>query len=218
VKPVSSLKSPRDRRQDKKHSAEQWFMRLDRFDNSSFQRGRGRIVEALWHLVSLLFVRSGLPGSKLRVWCLRGFGARLGPGVVIKPYLMVKFPWRLSIGAHSWIGEQVWIDNLDQVTIGAQCCISQGAYLGCGSHDWSTPSFDLITRPIVIEDEVWICARSSVGPGVHVGRGAVLGFASAATRDLAAWTCYSGLRQGAVKRKRLTTLPDHEAIVDKADP
>jgi putative colanic acid biosynthesis acetyltransferase WcaF len=180
-------------------------VRLDRYDARGFDRGRSRIVEALWLICGGLFVSSGLPGSLLRVLILRAFGARIAPGVVIKPHVRVKFPWRLSIGAHSWIGEDVWIDNLAQVSIGAQCCISQAAYLCTGSHNWSKETFDLVTKPIVIEDKVWICAKTTIGPGVRVGEGAVLALGSVATRDLDPWTRHSTLQTGATKWRRKLT-------------
>lgn len=183
-----------------------WRVRLDRFDNSGFHRGRSRWVEALWLAASMLIVQSGLPGSGVRIWLLRAFGARIAPGVVIKPRVTVKFPWRLSIGAHSWIGEQVWIDNLDEVTIGAQCCISQGAYLCTGSHNWSRQSFDLILKPITVADEVWICAKASVAPGVSIGRGAVLGFGVTATVDLAPWTIKSNDGMATFKSRRVVGI------------
>jgi len=41
----------------------------------------------------------------------------------------MKFPWRLTVGENVWVGEGLWIDNLDEVYLGANCCISQGAYL-----------------------------------------------------------------------------------------
>lgn len=135
-------------------------------------------------LTSALLVRSGVPGSRQRVLALRAFGARIEEGVVIKPHVRVKFPWRLSIGAHSWIGEEVWIDNLADVSIGAHCCVSQGAYLCTGSHDWRSETFDLITEPIRISDGAWICARASVAPGVTIGAGAVVGLGSIITRDV----------------------------------
>jgi putative colanic acid biosynthesis acetyltransferase WcaF len=178
------------------------IVRLDRFDACKFDRGRSRIVEALWLICGGLFVSSGLPGSLLRVLILRAFGARISSGVVIKPHVRVKFPWRLSIGAHSWIGEDVWIDNLAQVSIGAQCCISQAAYLCTGSHDWSSESFNLVTKPIVIEDGAWICAKTTIGPGVRVGKGAVLALGSIATRDLDPWICHSTLQAETMKRWR----------------
>jgi putative colanic acid biosynthesis acetyltransferase WcaF len=118
----------------------------------------------------------------------------------------VKFPWRLSIGAHSWIGESVWIDNLDEVKIGSNACVSQGVYFCTGSHDWSSPRFDLVTRPIEIGDEAWICAKACVGPGVRVGRGAILTLGSVATQDLESWTCYTSTATRRVSVRRRTCV------------
>jgi putative colanic acid biosynthesis acetyltransferase WcaF len=165
---------------------------LAEFDNSGFSRGRNSLTEALWIIIDQLLVSSWIPGSPHRCWILRIFGARIGRGVRIKPGFRVKFPWRLVVGDHTWLGEGVWIDNLDTVEIGAHCCISQEAYLCTGSHDWTKPNFDLITKPIVVDEGAWIAARAVVGPGVVVGRGAVLTLASVATKDLAEWTLYKG--------------------------
>jgi putative colanic acid biosynthesis acetyltransferase WcaF len=158
--------------------------RLDRFTNSAFYRGRPAWVEALWTLASILAVASRLPGSGPRIAILRAFGARIGKGVVIKPGVRVKFPWRLVVGDHSWIGEDAWIDNLATVEIGAHVCVSQGAYLCTGSHDWSRNSFDLITAPIALEQGCWLGAMTRVAPGVTVGSCAVLTIGSTAVSDL----------------------------------
>lgn len=176
--------------------------RLQGYTTRTFSRGRPAAVEALWMLVQCLFVTSRLPGSAHRRLLLQLFGARIGRGVVVKPGARVKFPWRLSVGDHSWIGEDVWIDNLAPVTIGADCCLSQGAYLCTGSHDWSRSSFDLLTKPIVVHDGAWIAARAIVGPGVTVGEGAVLGLGSMATRDLAAWQIHLGVPARPVAGRR----------------
>ncbi|MCC7278843.1 MAG: colanic acid biosynthesis acetyltransferase WcaF [Chromatiaceae bacterium] len=167
-------------------------MRLDGYSTRSFSRGHGLWVEALWLLGQALLLASWVPGSWQRRLILRAFGARIGRGVVIKPGVRVKFPWRLRIGDHSWIGERVWIDNLATVEIGSNCVISQNAYLCTGSHDWSVDSFDLVVKPIRIEDEVWVAARACVGPGVTIGRGVVLALGAVATRDLAPGWVYRG--------------------------
>jgi putative colanic acid biosynthesis acetyltransferase WcaF len=183
--------------------------RLADFAAPQFSRGRPAVIEALWLVVQWMFVASWLPGSAHRRLLLRLFGARIGKGVVIKQRVRVKFPWRLSVGDHTWIGEDVWIDNLALVTIGADCCLSQGAYLCTGSHDWSRSSFDLITKPIVIGEGAWIAARAVVGPGVEVGEGAVLGLGSAATRDLAPWQVHLGVPARPVAERR----PRHAAPI-----
>ena len=143
-------------------------------------------------MAQALLLTSPLPGSRLRVWLLKLFGARIGRHVMIKPGVRVKFPWLLQIGDHTWIGEDVWIDNLAEVEIGDHCCLSQGAYLCTGNHDWSRPSFDLVVRPIRIQSQSWLAARSVVGPGVTVREGAVLGLGSVAVHDLQAWHVHLG--------------------------
>jgi putative colanic acid biosynthesis acetyltransferase WcaF len=165
---------------------------LDRFDNRQFRRGRPAIVEFIWMAVQALLVSSFLPGSAHRRALLRLFGARIGAGVVIKPGVRVKFPWRLAIGQHSWIGEGVWIDNLADVTIGDHCCLSQEAYLCTGSHDWSKPEFDLIVKPIRVADGSWVAARAVLGPGTVVGEGAIVGLGSVATGTLEPFGIYRG--------------------------
>lgn len=167
-------------------------MRLDLFDNRTFSRGRPAWIEALWLVAQCLIVRSQIPGSAQRRAVLRLFGARIGKGVTIKPGVRVKLPWRLTVGDHSWLGEDAWIDNLADVSIGAHCCISQAVYLCTGNHDWTATRFDLRTAPIRICDGAWLAARSVVAPGVTVGEGSILAIGSVATRNLHAWTINAG--------------------------
>jgi len=167
-------------------------MRLDLYNRSTFSRTKPMWVEAIWIAAQCIFIRSQLPGSAHRRLVLRLFGARIGKNVTIKPGVRVKFPWRLSIGDHSWIGEDAWIDNLADVSIGAHCCISQGAYLCTGNHDWHATGFDLRVNSLRIRDGAWIAARAVVAPGVTVGEGSILTLGSVATRNLHAWTINSG--------------------------
>lgn len=161
------------------------MQRLDQFDNSGFDRGRPRWVELCWLLLGSPLVRSGLPGSAWRRALLRLFGARIGRGVVIKPGVHVKFPWRLEVGDHSWLGEKLWIDNLATVSIGSHCCLSQGVYLCTGSHDWSRPGFDLRVAPVRINDGAWLAACCRIAPGVTIEREAVVQMGAVVTRNVA---------------------------------
>lgn len=181
-------------------------VRLRDFQNATFNRGRSRLTELLWLFVQSILVSSAIPGSTHRCFILRKFGARIGRGVVIKPRVRIKFPWRLSIGDDSWIGEAVWIDNLGQVDIGANCCLSQEVYLCTGSHDWGKAQFDLVVRPIVIEDGAWIAARATLAPGTRVGEGAVLGLGGVATSDLEAWTIYQAALAMRVKKRQISEI------------
>jgi putative colanic acid biosynthesis acetyltransferase WcaF len=177
---------------------------LASFNNAGFQRGRPAIVEVLWIVVQALLVRSFIPGSAHRCFLLRLFGAQIGRRVTMKSGVRVKFPWRLTIADDVWVGEDVWIDNLAKVEIGANACVSQGAYLCTGSHDWSVSTFDLIAEPIKIDHSAWIAAKASVGPGVTVGPGAVLTLASTASSDLRPWTIYAGTPAQPIKTRELS--------------
>ena len=177
---------------------------LRKYDSAWFDRGRSKLVETLWLVLDAVLVRSRVPGYVHRRLILRAFGARIGKRVLIKPGVRIKFPWRLKIGDDSWIGEEVWIDNLAPVQIGANCCISQGVYICTGSHDWGRATFDLLVKPVKIEDGAWIASQSAIGPGVLVGEGAVLSLGSVATSDLAPWGIYQGVPATLVKHRAIS--------------
>ncbi|MEQ1745282.1 MAG: WcaF family extracellular polysaccharide biosynthesis acetyltransferase [Saprospiraceae bacterium] len=166
---------------------------LSRYDNSAFERGAPRWKEALWLLVSALFFQHGLAvWNGPKIWLLRRFGAQIGRGVLLKPRVTIKFPWKLIIGDHVWIGESVWIDNLAPVALAGHVCLSQGAMLLTGNHNYTKPAFDLIVRPVRIETGAWIGAKAVVCPGVVVQTCAVLAAGSVATHDLEAFGIYQG--------------------------
>lgn len=153
-------------------------------------------------LCSALFFQHSLAGlNGLKIWLLKRFGAKVGQGVLLKPNVRIKFPWKLEIGQHVWIGEGVWIDNLDQVRIADHVCLSQGAMLLCGNHNYKSLAFDLMVKPIVLEEGVWIGAKAVVCPGVRAQSHAVLSVASVAIRDLEAYTIYQGNPAQAVKTR-----------------
>lgn len=144
-------------------------------------------------VVSALFFEHSLAiWNGLKRFWLRVFGAQLGVGMVIKPQVKIKYPWKLTIGNHCWIGERVWIDNLDQVTLEDHVCISQGALLQCGNHNYKTSTFDLMLAPITLKEGSWIGARSCVAPGVSVGSHAILTMGSIATKNLEPYKIYTG--------------------------
>jgi putative colanic acid biosynthesis acetyltransferase WcaF len=151
-------------------------MRLDLFDASrNLDRGRPAWFEAAWYLVKILFFLSALPWpSLLKRGLLRVFGAKVGPGVVIKPRVNVHFPWRLEVGAHSWIGEEVFILNFAPVRVGSQACVSQRVFLCTGNHDFRDETFSFRSAPISVGDGAWVGASVFVGPGVEIGDEAVV--------------------------------------------
>lgn len=168
---------------------------LSSYNNDWFKKeiGASKLKQALWYIFNVLFFINPLVASSaLKVFLLRLFSAQIGKNVIIKPGVNIKYPWKLVIGNHSWIGEKVWIDNLAPVTIADNVCISQGAMLLTGNHNFSTTSFDLRVAPVVIGPGTWIGAKSVVCPGVTAHSHSVLTVNSVAIKDMEPYTIYQG--------------------------
>lgn len=184
------------------------------FDTGSFKPGATKAKLFLWYGVNTFFFRSGLiPFSNVLVFILRLFGAKIGRDVRIKPFVHIRYPWRFEMGDHSWLAD-CYIDNLAPVRLGKNVCVSQGAMLLTGNHDFTKPAFDLITKPIVLEDGVWIGARSVVCPGVRGRSHAVLTVGSIATRDLDPYSVYRGNPAYKIKDRTLGEKTNEPRILD----
>ncbi|MDO6434141.1 WcaF family extracellular polysaccharide biosynthesis acetyltransferase [Flavitalea sp. BT771] len=166
--------------------------------------GASRFRQVSWYFVNILFFKNPLVVlSSAKRALLRLFGAKVGAGVVIKPSVNIKFPWKLRIGDHSWIGEGVWIDNLSDVVIGNHVALSQGCLLLTGSHDHRKETFDFLTAPITLEDGVWICARATVLGGTTCRSHSILTANSVSGGDLDPYTIYKGNPATAIKTRTI---------------
>ncbi|HTI60941.1 putative colanic acid biosynthesis acetyltransferase [Mucilaginibacter sp.] len=166
---------------------------LSAYNNSPYNPGGNALKRVLWYYTNILFFKSALfPFYGFKVALLRAFGAKIGRKVQLKPSVNIKYPWNLTIGDEVWIGENVWLDSLAMISIGSNVCISQGATLLTGSHNYKKSSFDLITRGITLEDGAWIGAGAIVNLGVTARSHAVLTAGSVATGDLEAYGIYQG--------------------------
>jgi len=157
---------------------------LSGFTGAGYDRGRGIIQQVAWLAASSLFLNHWWCPPSLRAKALRLFGAEIGEGVLIRHGVRIHWPWKLTVGDHSWIGEQAWILNLEPVTIGADVCISQGVLLCTGSHDRHSPTFEFDNAPITVGDGAWIAARATVLRGCRIGANAVVGACALVTSDV----------------------------------
>ncbi len=177
---------------------------LSKYDNSWYKQPPF-IKNVLWFITNAIFLNSYLlvPVSLKRL-ILRAFGAQIGTGVMIKPKVNIKYPWLLRVGNYVWIGEEVWIDNLTVVSLGDNVCLSQGAMLLTGNHDYTRSTFDLSVGKIVIENGVWIGAKAMVCPNVVCRSHAVLAVNSVAVKDLEAYGVYQGNPAKWIRERKIT--------------
>jgi putative colanic acid biosynthesis acetyltransferase WcaF len=162
-------------------------MKLEMFDNSDFDRGAPGWKRGLWVIIRCVFFQNPCPwGSAFRAALLRAFGAKVGKGVGIGSNVNISFPWRLVVGDHVWIGDDVGILSLAQVTIESNVCVARRSFLCTGSHDLRREDFKLKVAPILIRTESWIAIGSLILPGVTIGEGAVVSAGSVVLQDVPA--------------------------------
>ena len=163
------------------------YINLGIYDTSDFDRGAPRWKRRLWVLVSSVFFQNSCPrGSRFRAALLRAFGARIGKGVLFGSNIYISYPWRLAVGDHVWIGDDVGIQSLAQVTIESNVCLARRCYLSTGSHDFRREDFKLKVAPILIRQGSWIAIGSLLVAGVTIGEGAVVSAGSVVLRDVPA--------------------------------
>ena len=146
----------------------------------------------LWGVGRLAFRLSPRPCFGWRRFVLRCFGAKIGAHVNTYPSTWIYFPWNLTVGDWSAMGEETFIYNLGPVTLGEKVTVSHRAQLCAGTHDYTQPDLPLIKPPIIIDNQAWVCADAFVGPGVTVGEGAIVGARAVAMKNVAPWTIVAG--------------------------
>lgn len=165
---------------------------LSKFNNDWYNPGN-KLKLFTWFLANSLVINNYLPIPVFfKIFILRIFGAKIGSNVMIKPKVNIKYPWFLEIGNNVWIGETAWIDNFVKVVIEDNACVSQGALLLTGNHNYKKSTFDLMPSEIHIEKGAWIGAKSIVCGGVRCMSHSVLTVNSVATKNLKPYTIYQG--------------------------
>ncbi len=179
---------------------------MENLDIAENRRGRKyplrvQFMRVAWAFGKVLFRAIPRPFYAPRRLLLRCFGANIGQHVHIANSAVIYFPWNLTVGDWSAIGEQAYIYNLGVITIGEKATVSQRAHLCAGSHDYTNPALPLLTPPIIVGNQVWICADAFVGPGVTVGEGAVLGACAVVCKNVEPWAVMAGNPARFVKKR-----------------
>lgn len=157
---------------------------LSSFTGKGYEKGGTRIKRMLWVAFGQPMQASSLCPLALRIFILRAFGANIGAGAKIRHDVRIHWPWKLSIGANSWVGVGAWLLNLEDIRLGADVCVSQQVLLCTGSHRADDPAFEFDNAPITVQDGVWIATRATVLRGVTVGANALIGACAVVRRDI----------------------------------
>jgi putative colanic acid biosynthesis acetyltransferase WcaF len=162
-----------------------------------------RARRLVWNLCrALLYRPSPRPMHAWRAFLLRRFGANLGPDCKFYPGSKVWAPWNLECADLVTAADGVEIYNPAPMRFGSHAILSQDAFVCGATHDYDDPAFPLLAYAMDFGPYTWVCARASVGPGVNMGEGSVLGLGSVATRDLEPWGIYAGVPAVRVKERK----------------
>lgn len=163
------------------------YQNLSEFNLPAGFRGRSAITVQLWWIVQgTLFACSPQFMYAWRNWLLRLFGAKVGVRVIVRPSVKVTYPWKVSIGDYSMIGDDAVLYSLGEIEIGDNAVVSQRSYICAASHDFTKTDFPIYAKKVFIGSQAWIATDVFIAPGVSVGKGAVVGARSSVFKDMPA--------------------------------
>jgi len=161
------------------------YQDLSKFKVPAEFRGRSKVFVQLWWIAqATLFRCSPQVAYGYRRAILRLFGAKVGQGVLIRSSVKITYPWKVTLGDHCWVGDNVNLYSLGEISIGKNAVVSQESYLCTGDHDHADPTFAIRARPICIDEEAWVAAGTFIAPGVTIGTAAVIGARSLVFADM----------------------------------
>jgi len=105
---------------------------------------------------------------------------------------------QIQIGNGTYLNRNAEIVAARSVTIGNDCKIARDVII-MDTDQHPLPSGELVARPVVIQDRVWIGSRSIVLKGVTIGHDAVIGAGSVVTRDVPARAVVGGVPARALR-------------------
>lgn len=177
---------------------------LQKFKVPDNFRGKSKIIIQLWWIIqATLFRASPQVLYGWRRFLLRCFGAEIGKGVIIRPSTQITYPWKVTIGDYSWIGDDVVLYSLGEIIIGKNTVISQKSYICTGTHDYSKIDFPILAKKIAIGDECWLATDVFVSPGVTINKGVVVGARSTVIKDLDSNSVYVGSPAKFIKKRKI---------------
>jgi len=165
-------------------------------------RGKSKLYVQLWWIVQATLI--GLSPQVFYGWrrfWLRRFGAQIGKKALIRPSVKITYPWKVSIGDFSWIGDDVVLYSLGEIEIGSNTVISQKSYLCTGSHDYTKQTFDIFAKKVKVGNSCWLATDVFVAPGITISDGAIVGARSSVFNDVDANTINVGSPSKMIKKR-----------------
>lgn len=131
----------------------------------------------------------------------RLFG-KFGPRSKVFGRIAVSNPRLIEIGDHSTLNEGVVLNARERITIGNYVHISTRCVINTVGLDYRQilESRGHFSRPVIVEDGVWLGAGAIINPGVKIGKNSVIGAGAVVTKDIPTDSVAVGVPARVVKR------------------
>lgn len=146
---------------------------------------------------------SRIPVHAVRLAYYRGImRAVIGPGSSIHLGAYIDTLSGLTIGTNSTVNHGCRLDSRGGLTIGDNVSISANVTVLTADHDLQSPDFRGTTRPVVIEDYVFVGTGATILPGITLGRGSAVGAGAVVTKNVAPGMIVAGVPARVVGERR----------------
>lgn len=134
-----------------------------------------------------------IPFHLIRKFVYRLAGIKIGKGSSIHMWANFFRPTNIVIGEDTVVGDHVFLDGRDKLTIGNHVDIASSVLIYNSEHNLESDGFEATTESVVIGDYVFIGPRAIILPGVTIGKGAVVGAGAVVTKNVEEFSIVGGV-------------------------
>ncbi|MBL7110192.1 MAG: acyltransferase [Candidatus Marinimicrobia bacterium] len=132
---------------------------------------------------------------------------KIGSKVIIFPNVYIYFPENICMGTNVSIHQFSYIDASGDLEIGSHVMIGHGVTIMTNSHNFNQLENPMKNqgvkhKKVIIGEDVWIGAKSTILMGVNVGKGAIIGANSVVTKDVPEYSIVGGIPAKVLKIRR----------------
>ena len=127
-----------------------------------------------------------------RLWVLKLFGCKISGVPFVHSSAKIQIPWHIKLHHRACLGENVFAYSLGTIEVEEGATVAQESYLCTGTHDFTNPNMQLITKPITIKKNAFLGVRSMILPNIVVGENSVVGAQEVVTKNIPANEIYAG--------------------------
>lgn len=160
----------------------------------ALHKGVRRIYKIIVELeVFVLHTVGCIPSHLIRTFFYLIAGVKIGRKSYIHMGARFYDPKGVTIGDGTIIGEGIVFDGRDRIRIGNHVDIASEVMIYNSQHDINSEHFEAVSRPVTIEDYVFIGPRAIILPGVTIGKGGVVAAGAVVTKDVPPFMMVGGV-------------------------